>query len=71
LSEIPGFALLGESLFFFRQKKSNQKKGRPAVTPLRGRCDARQKTASLKLASLRQSGPLIGFCLRFSLVPGR
>ncbi|MEW8340320.1 MAG: hypothetical protein AB2708_10775, partial [Candidatus Thiodiazotropha taylori] len=30
-----------------------------------------QKPACLKLAALRQSGPLIGFCLRFSLVPGR
>ncbi|ODB90814.1 hypothetical protein A3195_05045 [Candidatus Thiodiazotropha endoloripes] len=71
LSESPCFALLGESLFFSRQKKSNQKKRRPAVTPLRVRCDARQKPACLKLAALKQSGPLIGFCLRFSLVPER
>ncbi|ODB98143.1 hypothetical protein A3196_16075 [Candidatus Thiodiazotropha endoloripes] len=50
MSESPCFALLGESLFFSRQKKSNQKKRRPAVTPLRVRCDARQKPAGLKLA---------------------
>ncbi|RLW68325.1 MAG: hypothetical protein B6D71_14175 [gamma proteobacterium symbiont of Stewartia floridana] len=71
MSETPCFALLGELLIFSRQKISNQQKGRPAVTPLRVRCDARQKPAGLKLAALKQSGPLIGFCLRFSLVPER
>ncbi|MCU7816352.1 MAG: hypothetical protein KZQ81_14395 [Candidatus Thiodiazotropha sp. (ex Rostrolucina anterorostrata)] len=61
----------GRASFLLRQKKSHQKKGRPAVTPLRGPLRCSEKPAGLKLATLKQSGPLDRFYLRFSLVPER
>jgi hypothetical protein len=57
------FTILGELLFLFSQKKR-----RPASTTLpRVGCDARQKLEGLKLAVLKPSGPLIGFCLLYPL----
>ncbi|MCU7841959.1 MAG: hypothetical protein KZQ94_21640, partial [Candidatus Thiodiazotropha sp. (ex Troendleina suluensis)] len=57
--------------FLLRQKKRHQKKGRPAVTPLGGALRCSAKPAGLKLAALKQSGPLDRFRLRFSLATGR
>ncbi|MCU7890868.1 MAG: hypothetical protein KZQ78_04310 [Candidatus Thiodiazotropha sp. (ex Ustalcina ferruginea)] len=61
----------GRASFLLRQKKSHQKKGCPAVTPLRGALRCSEKPAGLKLAALKQSGPLDRFYLRFSLVTER
>ncbi|MCU7816351.1 MAG: hypothetical protein KZQ81_14390 [Candidatus Thiodiazotropha sp. (ex Rostrolucina anterorostrata)] len=61
----------GRVSFLLRQKKRHQKKGRPAVTPLGGALRCSAKPAGLKLAALKQSGPLDRFFLRFSLVMGR
>jgi hypothetical protein len=49
----------GRVTFLFRQKKSNQKKGRPTVPPLRGSLRCSQKPAGLELAALKQPAPLI------------
>ncbi|MCU7850519.1 MAG: hypothetical protein KZQ89_21615 [Candidatus Thiodiazotropha sp. (ex Lucinoma kastoroae)] len=67
----PLFRPPGRVSFLLRQKKRHQKKGRPAVTPLGGALRCSAKPAYLKLAALKQSGPLKRFYLRFSLVTGR